>query len=370
LRSSMISLVGRAFAVAACLAVTAHAASSQESINIGLVFPLSGPNSEYAKNYFIQPTELAAKEQNEQGGVLGKQVKTFREDSHSDGAGAVAALTKLADVNHVLAVFSSFTPLTLPQLPVAEERHIIVLAPSVEHPDLTKSRWAVRMTPTADKAGIVIAQTAEKMGMKTMAVISEDNEAIRITVRTFEAEFQKLGGKVVGDETFKTTDTDMRGQLTKLRAAKPDALYIMVSSGRPIALTLKQVSETGFKVKQIYANHLVEDREVKAMGGGLAEGIIYTTLDIDPAFSERFKAALGYAPDANAGKHYDATRLLFAAIKRVGSADDPAKVRDAIYNFGEYKSVVGDLKYEGSGEPVIYPILKIVKGDNYVDYTP
>ena len=344
-------------------------ALAQEPIRIGIAMPLGGQNGEYVKRSFVAPTELAVKEINAAGGILGRQVKVTIEDTRFDGAGAVAALTKLVNVDKIMAVFTAFTPLTLPQLPVAEEKKVIVVAASMEHPDLTKSRWAVRMTPTAEKGGPVIAGVAHKLGLKTAATLSEENEAIRISVRSFASNFEQLGGKMVGDETFKTQDTEMRGQLTKLRAARPDAIYVIASQGRVMALALKQIAESGLRPKQILSNHIIEDREIKAIGGDISQGVIYTTLDIEPAFAERFKAALGYEPDANAAKNYDATMLLFEAIKRAG-VDDSTKVRDEIYKFGTYKGVVGDFKFEGSGEPVIFPILKIIKGDSYIKYTP
>jgi branched-chain amino acid transport system substrate-binding protein len=368
MRHSIVGFVGWACAAAAWCAFDGPAARGEEPITLGVVLPFSGQNGDYDKRYLLAPTELAAKEANEKG-VLGRQVKVIAEDSRYDAATAVAALQKLADVDKVLAVFTGYTFLTLPQLPVAEEKHIIVMAPSTEHPDLTKSRWAVRMTPTADKAGVVIAQLATKLDLKTMAIVAEDNEAVRITVRAFEAEYGKHGGKVLGDETFKTQDTDMRAQLTKLRAAQADALYIMVSAGRPMALVLKQLAEVGLRPKQIFANHLIEDKEVQAIGGEMAEGVIYTSLKLTPDFVAHFKSAMGYDPDANAGKHYDATQFLFAGIRKANSAN-PEKVRDALYNYGEFKGALGTFRFEGSGEPGIFPILKTVKGGAYVDYQP
>ena len=354
--------------VAAALAAGCAAALAEDSINIGTILPMSGQYGDYAKRYMVAGTEIATKEANDKGGILGRAIRLTEEDSRLDGATAVSALNKLADVDKVRAVFTAFTPTTLPQLPVAEEKHVLVMAASTEHPDLTKSRWAVRMTPTADKAGVVIADLATKLSMKTAAVLSEDNEAVRITIRAFTAEYEKAGGKVVADETFKSQDTDMRGQLTKIRAARPDALYIMVTAGRPIALALKQISEVGLHPKQIFANHLIEDREVQSIGSAMAEGVIYTSLDMDPAFAARFKANFGYDPDSNAGKHYDATMLFFEAVKRAGTGDDTAKIRDAIYNFGEYKGVVGTFEFHGSGEPRIFPILKTIKNGVSVKY--
>lgn len=342
-------------------------AAAQETINIGIVLPQSGPNADYVKNYLIVPTEFAAKEVNAAGGILGKQVKVIVEDSKSDPASAVSALRKLADVDNVLAVFTGFTPLTLPQLPVAEEKHILIMAPSTEHPDLTKSDWAVRMTATADKAGTKIAALAASMGYKTAATLTEDNEAVRLTERAFQKEFEKLGNSIVGSESFKKEDNEMRGQLTKLKAANPDVLYIVTSSGRPLALVLRQSKEVGIQPKQVFTNHLVEDKEVKGLGADLINGIIYTTLAVSPEFGERFYKELGYAPDANAGKHYDATVLLFESIKRAGSTD-PVKVRDTLYNFGEFNGVLGKFAFSGSGEPNVSPVLKIVKDGAYVPY--
>jgi len=355
---------------AAALFAGVGAASAQEPIRLGLAMPLSGQSGEYIKRYVVAAHELAVKDQNAKGGLLGRPIKLTIEDSRNDGASAVSALNKLINVDKVVAVFSIFTPVVLPMLPIAEEKKVIVLAPSVEHPDLTKSRWAVRMTPTATTNGLLVAQQAHKMGMKTAATFAEDNEAIRVSVKTFAAEFEKLGGKIVGDETFKNQDTDMRGQLTKLKAARPDALYFIAPSGRPVALALKQIGEVGFKPKQIFTNHLVEDREVMALGANMAEGVIYTAVAVTPEFNQHFKAAYGYDADANAGKHYDSTNALLEAIRRVGSEKDMTKVRDALYNLGEYKGALGTYRFVGSGESLVSPILKTVKDGKYVRYQP
>lgn len=346
------------------------AASAQEPISLGLIMPLSGQNGDYIKRYVLAGHELAVKEQNAKGGILGRQIKLHIEDSRSDPATAVSAFNKLINVDKVKAVFSIFTPFTLPLLPIAAEKKVIVLAPSVEHPDLTKSPWAVRMTPTAAMNGVAIGDQAHKMGLKTAAIIEEDNEAIRVSAKAFAAEFEKTGGKMVGDETFKNQATDMRGQLTKLRAARPDALYLLAPSGRPVALVLKQISEVGFKPKQIFTTHLVEDREVIALGGNMAEGVIYTAVATTPEFNQKFKAEFGYDSDVNAGKHFDSTMVLLQAIQKAGSDKDMTRVRDALYHWGEYKGSIGTFRFVGSGEAQISPILKIVKGGKYIRYQP
>lgn len=365
--SSALARSGRHFLLAVAAVTAAAGVQAQDVIKLGIVLPLSGPNGEYVKRYLVAGHELAVKEINDQGGVLGRKIQLVAEDSRQDPASAVSALRKLADVDKVMAVFTGFTPLTLPQIPVAEEKRIILLAPSTEHPDLTKSNWTVRMTPTADKGGTKAAQLAAGLGVKSVALLTEDNESLRLTERAFRAEAERAGIKVTGSETFRTTDSDVRGQLTKLRAGSPDALYIGTSAGRPMAVALKQMSEVGFKPRQVLANHLIEDNEVRALGPAMVEGVVYTTLRVDPAFAQRFKAARGYDANDNVGKHYDATRLLIEAIRKAGTTA-PERVRDAIYNFGEFKGVLGTFMFRGNGEPNILPSAKIIKGGQYIDY--
>ena len=92
----------------------------------------------------------------------------------------------------------------------------------------------------------------------------------------------------------------------------------------------------------------------------------YLELEAEPSAAFSI-AATGYDADANVGKHYDATWMLFSAVKRVNSLD-PVKVRDAMYNYGEYDGVLGKFIFQGSGEPVIYPVVVMVKDGGAVPY--
>lgn len=346
--------------------LSALQAQAQETINIGLVLPQSGPNGDYVKRHMVEPTVLAVKEINAAGGLLGKQVRVINEDSRSDPTSAVSALRKLIDVDKVLAVFTAYTPLVLPQIPIAEDKHVILLS-SAEHPDFTKSKWTVRMTPTADKAGTRIAQIANELGYKTAVTLSEDNEAVRLTDRAFRSQFEKLGGKVLASETYKRDDTDLRGQLTKIKAENAEVVYLMASSPRPLALAFRQMRETGLKPKQTFSMNSVEDPDVRALSPDLTNGTIYTTLQVDPDFAARYKQATGNDADANVGKHYDATMMLFEAIKRTKSLDT-AQIRDAMHNFGEYHGVLGKFVFNGSGEPIVFPVVMVAQDGKALPY--
>ena len=358
-----------AFSLLTLILANPQIASAEETINIGVVLPKSGPTADYVKRYLIVPIELAAKDANAKGGVLGHKVKIISEDSRVDPATAVSALRKLIDVNHIFADISAFTSLILPQLPIAEEKHVIVFGPGVAHPDFTKSAWAVRLALTGEKQATKTAEIATELKLKTAVYLSEDNESGRQMQRVFTNEFTKRGGKVLATETFKVGDDNMRGQLTKLKSYNADAFYFMGSSGRPIALILKQMAEVGFHPKRTFASFLMENREVQSLSPELTEGVVYTTLPMDPGFAKHFKDELGYQPETNAGTGYGSVQLLLDAIRRAGSLD-PVKVRDAIYNYGKFQSPVGTFTFTGSGEPEVGQIVKTMKAGKIVDFKP
>ena len=78
-----------AFSLLTLILANPQIASAEETINIGVVLPKSGPTADYVKRYLIVPIELAAKDANAKGGVLGHKVKIISEDFRVDPATAV-----------------------------------------------------------------------------------------------------------------------------------------------------------------------------------------------------------------------------------------------------------------------------------------
>jgi branched-chain amino acid transport system substrate-binding protein len=366
-RSNSRYLVAAA-ALATFLVTSPNIALSEDTINVGLTFPKSGPNADSVRRFLIGPAEWAAKLANAKGGVLGRQIKTISEDSR-DPSSAVSALRKLVDVDGIVADLSSFTPMILPQLPVAEEKKIPIFGVSVSHPDFTKSPWGIRLALTGEKQAVKTADVATDLGVKTAVYICEDNDAGRFMQKVFETEFTKRGGKLLATESYKMEDNDMRGQLTKLKSYNADALYFMGTTGRPNALILKQMAEVRFQPKHVFGTFLMEDAEVRNLSPDLTEGVVWVAFDIDPAFAKDFKAEFGYEPDTNAGTAVGSMELLIAAIKRVGSTDG-TKLRDAIFNYGPFKTPDGTFTFTGSGDPEAGLTVKTMKAGKIVPYTP
>src|SRR5690606_19038731 len=103
--------------------------------------------------------------------------------------------------------------------------------------------------------------------------------------------------------------------------------------------------------------------EFSKLAHNYSEGIIFSTPAYDPAdndprvkqFATAFKERFGTAPDTASGHSYDAMHILAEAIKKAG-ADEPAKVKDALYAIRDFPGVTGRTTFDSNGD-VVKPVL-------------
>jgi branched-chain amino acid transport system substrate-binding protein len=346
--------------LAAALIVGVATPAHAQEIKIGISQFISGPNGDYFKRELVNPAILAIEEVNAKGGLLGHKVEYVVEDNKGNAQTAQAVARKLISIDKVSMISISVTPAVLATLPLAEENHVLVMTVA-QHPKITESKWGFRSSPAADKLGIAPARYAYKeLKVRTIGILRENNDAIRITVGAIQKEFQSLGGRVVDIEAFSGGDEDYRGQLTKLRAANPDLLYIGSVGPRAYGLALKQAAELNFKPRFIMAQDQVVDPQVRKIAGNLVSGVYYVATTFDPKWSDAFKRHFGYDADAFAARVYDGVKIYLEAVAKAGSAD-PVKIRDTLANFGEFHGVTGTWGYPGTGEPEMYPVVERVK---------
>ena len=118
---------------------TADAATSGDTLKIGLVAPISGDNGQYGTSQ-KQGYELAIKEINEAGGVDGKMLELETYDDQGDAQKAAAGAQKFADDDSILAVGGScLSSCTLAMVPIIDDAGLPDLVVSSSSPSLTGS---------------------------------------------------------------------------------------------------------------------------------------------------------------------------------------------------------------------------------------
>lgn len=320
--------------------------ADQPPIKIGISQPMSGPSGDYMNRQHTVPALLAIDDINKEGGIGGRRVEGIVEDNKGDATVGLAVAHKLIEVDHVDAIFITPTPPTLSTLTIAEPAKVLVLS-AAQSPKIAESPWGTSAAPAADQVGELFARFAIGRKVKTVATLIEDNDALAITFQSFKAALEKAGVTLAAAEFFKPNSADFTGQLTKIRAVKPDLLYIHGVSATVYGYVLKQMSQLGFRPPFVIAFNQVTDPQVRQIAGDLINGVYFLRLPVDEEWNNRvFKPRAGFDADSNGAISYDAVHLYLLARRQAGT-DDPEKIRDAMVNYTGYKGAVGPWGYGG-----------------------
>ncbi len=166
------------------------------------------------------------------------------------------------------------------------------------------------------------------------------------------------GAKVVGRSLFKLGQKDFQAEITRIRAANPDAVYIFAPGPMGISF-LKQWAASGMQDKAKLYTVFVVDWFTLPIIGKQAMGssnVMYWNADLDfPAnkqFVKDYLAAYGKMPVHYAAQSYDAPRLLAAGLRAAkGNYKDKLAWMKAMRSV-KYESVRGPYTYNINGAPI------------------
>jgi branched-chain amino acid transport system substrate-binding protein len=337
------------------LVLTASCSSPQQSgadratINIGFFGDLTGPTFNFglsAKNGVL----MAADEINQGGGINGRQIDIVIEDDKGSPEEAAKATGKLIDRYHVIAIIGAgASGNSLASAPKAQAAHVPLIAPSSTNPAVTKSGDYIFRACFIDAfQGEVMARFAvNTLKAKRAAIMLDFNSPYsRGLTDFFEFSFTKLGGEIVAKRSYMQGDADYRGQLSAIKAANPDVIYIPGYYG-DVAIIAKQVRQLGLTVPLLGADGW-DAPELWELGGDTLNGSYISnhySAD-DPSetiqkFVHSYRQRYGnLTPDAHAALAYDAVRFLAEAIQRAGTTDE-SKLRDALAETKNFAGVTG-----------------------------
>ena len=347
-----------------CLLVglIAGAAAAQEIV-VGLNVELTGSIPVVGQSS-RNGAQLAVDEVNAAGGLeVGGRRYTIRlvvEDNRDDGQSAVAATTKLITQNQVVAVIGpNASRNAIPAAQIAENWRTPLISPWSTNPQTTAGkRYVFRAAFIDDFQGQVVAAFArEHLGAETAAVLfdiaSEYNKGI---AEIFRASFEALGGRVVAWETYTTGDRDFSSQLTNIRAANPEVLFLP-NYYSEVPLQVQQAQRLGITAT-ILGSDSWGSAELLNLGGAAMEGLFFTThyapdiaTPVAREFIAAYEARYGSTPDDVAALSYDSMHLLFHALRKAGRVDREA-VRNALASITDFEGVTGSMRFEGTGDPI------------------
>src|SRR5665811_7416 len=318
---------------------TAPTAPSGDPILIGAVVSATGPASPLGEP---ERAVLAMMETqiNDAGGVLGRPVQIIIEDDQSNPKEAVTATQKLIQQDKVVALIGCTTSgATLAIKPITAEAGIpqLAMAASNAITDEPPMDWIWR-TPQKDAlaAARALKYVAETLGVTKIAVLHDENAFGASGAAEIAKSAPGLGLEIVATESYKTDDTDVTAQLTKIKGANPEALIVWGTNPGP-AVAAKNLKQLGMEIPYI-GSHGIANKAFIDLAGDAAEGVVFPAGKLlavesitDPAqkavvsqFVAAFEAATGGKPNTFAGHAFDASALLVNAINTAQSTDAAA----------------------------------------------
>ena len=318
----VLALALALFAVAGCGDDTSSGDAStapSTPFKVGLAAPFTGDYATYGASH-KGGAEIAMEELNAAGGVNGGQVSLELGDDLGDPKQAVLVAQKFIDDTSLVVVDGHmFSGATIAAGAKYESAGLTMISPSATNPDITPLGafiWRICMTDAFQGEGLA-KYSVTTLGKQKIAIMYDSSDYGRGLADAFESGVTGTGGTIVGKQQYATGDTDFKSQLTKLKGASPDLLFLSgyYPEGSKIA---QQARELGMDVQMLGSDGYASD-ELPKLGGAAVEGMLVSTFfdysNPDPAiqkFVEAYKAANdGANPDwfaANCVRRHHARR--------------------------------------------------------------
>ncbi len=309
-----------------------HAA---KTIKIGVVLPFSGGLEIYAEQD-IHGVEMAVKEANEAGGVLGRQIELIITDGKTDPKTVVERAIQLIQRDEVTAVMGPVMSASRNAVQPTMERYKTPLLYATDYEGGVCSRYMFCYSQVPDHyVEPLMPYLMENYG-DTFYMFGADYVWPRQINAAVKKTLAKIGGKVVGEEYTPFGVKDFSATLRKIEAAAP-AVYVDTLPGGDGLTFIKQFHALGLKDKIRFVKMDLNENYLHGLTNAQSDGMVgcahfIQTLDRPEArdFVARQLALFGEDTRVTylAEAAYGITKFFIEGIRRADS-DDKEKIIDA-----------------------------------------
>jgi len=352
-------------------------------IKIGVIAELTGDVPAVGASC-KKAAEMAVAEVNDAGGIqFGDKkykIKLVIEDNAGKADQSASAAQKLITQQNVTAIIGpNASRYALPAAEIAESGKVVLITPWSTAPKATldsktnaSKKYVFRACFIDPFQGRVLAKfVLDNLQLKKAAVLydvaSEYNKGI---AEIFKEVYEQNGGKIVAFETYTTNDKDFSSQLTKIKQAAPEVIFLP-NYYSEVPLQIQQAKRLGITVPFIGSDSWGSEELIKLCDKDCNDYYFSTHYAADASteatkkFIAGYKAKYGTTPDDVAALTYDSFGLLLQALKTAGKNDRQA-VREALARIPLYNGVTGNMQFrEGSGDPIKSAVILKIKDGKF-----
>lgn len=347
-------LIASLFTFTAC-GSDSGSSSDGDTIKIGAFGPYSGDTAMYGEAT-KNGIELAIDQINNDGGVNGKKIELVSYDTKGDTTEAVSAYNRLVNEDNVVAIIGGvLSGESLAVKDAAKEDNIPILAPTATADEITlDAPNSFRICFLDEYQGNAAARFAKNdLNTTNAAMIVKKGDAYSEGLgKAFSETYTSEGGTIVDTEYYSKDDKDYSAQLTKIKDAGVEVVYIpdyyntvgpILQKAKEMGITAKFVGGDGWDSVQkdyadaaqgdYFANHYAADNQAEVV----------------QSFLSAYKQAYNDTPNSFAALGYDAANTMAEAIKNANSTDAQAII-DAL-NKVQVNGVTGSFTFDENGNP-------------------
>ena len=308
-------------------ATVAAPALAQQTIKIANIVELSGAGTTSGTN-FKNGVELAVKEINAAGGILGKKIETTTSDTQSN-PGVAKGLTQKAVDQEVFAVFGPVFSGSI-MVSMAETRR-------AEIPNFTGGEAAaitMQGNPYVFRTSFTQATAMPKIAryitdqakIKTLALLYVNNDFGKGGREMLMKALDNSPTKIVADISTDSAQIDFSAAVLRAKQSNADAIFVYTNEEES-ARVLRELRKQGWN-KPVIGETVLTSQKVIELAGEAANGAVaHVGLTVDAplpairAFRAKFEREYKYISDHNGLKGYSGVYAMKAAIEKVGKLD-------------------------------------------------
>jgi branched-chain amino acid transport system substrate-binding protein len=347
--------------------------AAPKTVKIGVICPVTGPSSTFGTGV-KDAIAIAEDKLKASGGINGMQVEFIVLDDRANPAEAVAAAERLIHREGVsVLLVPVMSSVVLAVMEVAEANQIPLVTSGATAESITQKgyKYIFRTCATnATQASTMVPYVMERFSPKTAAIIYENSDYGVSLKDNTTAALNAAGVKVVGTEHYMRESVDFRTQLTKLRAQKPDVLFMASITAEAVQI-MRQRKELGWNdVKLVAFNGIGAD--TVQLAGDAAEGLLFISGfeanlpdPVVQGFASDWQKKYNKPINPTGAAAYNAILVILDSIGRGGST--PKGIRDAIAATKGFHGMGVEISFSPSGQAESsWIVIEVVKGERVI----
>jgi len=359
------------FALLTVFTPLAQAQDDADTIKIGLYAPMTGPIAFLGEGFEYGATLAIEDLGGEIEGIPLELVVVDNKCNPTDAINAVRQLIEVEEVDIILG--GGCSSATVAAQPIISEGGTPAVSATSTNPSIYDGMgvggniWQFRVNPDdLIMAHAFSAQIAEQT--QSISLVAENTDFGRGALAAYKPLLEELGIEILTEDYFDLGTADYRPALTRMRAAQPEALLVVMTE-RDGSTFMRQLRETGIDATIFSRGTLTSPlfMEYTADDPTISEGVIefsFWAAGLDPEHDAAFLERFGTANSPHRGMSYYVVRYVMSEAIRNAILENGEATREGIRDALENLSVetpIGLIEFDEHNQAYPFGTLQTVE---------